>query len=308
MNKDRIRHLKVCGESGQYAGCPTNGGMWAWGNELLVGFALGQHKEQVGHTREAGPAAAMRTRNEIALETLDGGRITATIREGTGSALVLIPETWGNAHTRDPLLERLDPNLRIICVALAGQDDNWPPCHHPSIPRFSAHVIALADHIGLDRFVVAGHSLGGMVSLDLLRSGPDRILGAVSIEGWTNWTVKNRAFADDTDSTLTDAQRRFLEDVRHRLLDRWDPALRTRYSTIWREWDGWDILNATPLPVLEIWGDRGRTRPTREIMRIPDRPNIELAWIPNASHNLLVEAPDRLAELLNNFVGKNVDT
>jgi pimeloyl-ACP methyl ester carboxylesterase len=255
-----------------------------------------------------GPAGAGVARNgwqETAIETPDGCRITATIREGTGPALVLIPETWGNADTRGPMLERLDTNLKLICVSLAGQDDNWPPPDQPSIPRFSAHVMALADQIGLGRFFVAGHSLGGMVSLDLLRYGPARILGAISIEGWTHWTVKSRAFADNTDSTLTDAQRRFLDDVRHRLLDRWDPALRARYCAVWREWDGWDILNATPIPVLEIWGDRGRSRPSLACMRIPARPNIDLAWMPDASHNLLVEAPDRLAGLLNYFIEKH---
>lgn len=240
--------------------------------------------------------------HETALETPDGCRITAVIREGPGPTLVLIPETWGNADTRGPLLERLDRDLNLVCVSLAGQDANWPPPAQPSIPQFSAHVMALADQIGLGRFFVAGHSLGGMVSTDLLRYGPDRILGAISIEGWPHWTVKEDAFANDTDSTLTDAQRRFLADVRRRLLDRWDPAFRARYCAVWREWDGRDILNATPVPVLEIWGDRGRTRPSRAVMRIPDRPTIELAWIANASHNLLVEAPDQLAGLLNHFL------
>jgi pimeloyl-ACP methyl ester carboxylesterase len=240
--------------------------------------------------------------HEIAVETPDGCRITATVREGTGPALLLLAGTWGNADTRGPLIERLDTNLRLVCVSLAGQDDNWPPPSDPSIPQFSAQVMALADQIGLDRFFVAGHSLGGMVSIDLLRNGPARILGAISIEGWTHWMVKANAFADDTDSTLTNTQRRFLDEVRHRLLDRWEPALRARYCSVWREWDGWDILNVTTIPVLEIWGDRGRTRPSREVLRIPDRPVIELAWIPNASHNLHVEAPDRLAALLNDFI------
>jgi pimeloyl-ACP methyl ester carboxylesterase len=235
----------------------------------------------------------------------DGNRITAAVRAGRGPALVLIPGTWGNAHTRGPLLERLDTALTIVCVALAGQDDNWPPPQHPSIPMFSDHILALADHLGLNHFFVAGNSLGGMVALEMLRFGPSRIEGAISIEGWTHWAVLQNAFANDTTSTLTESQRRRLEEVRHQLLDRWDPALRARYNAIWQEWDGWEILRTTPLPVLEIWGDRSRPHPSREVMRIPDRPNIELAWIPNTSHNLLVEAPDRLAELMNPFVHRH---
>jgi pimeloyl-ACP methyl ester carboxylesterase len=163
-------------------------------------------------------------------------------------------------------------------------------------------VLSLADTLGLERFFVGGNSLGGMIAIDMLRLAPNRISGAISIEGWTHWTVSQDAFDSDTSSTLNDRQRAFLEQVRHSLLDRWDPELRAEYGTMWKHWDGWDTLATTSIPVLEIWGDRGRPRPSRDRMRIPDRENIELAWIPGASHHLLTEAPDRLAEFINGFM------
>jgi hypothetical protein len=79
MEKNRIHHLKVCGEPGQYAGWPANGGMWAWGNELLVGFALGKHKEQPGHSRDA---ASMR---DTLARSLDGGE-TWSIEPGPAAS------------------------------------------------------------------------------------------------------------------------------------------------------------------------------------------------------------------------------
>lgn len=36
-----MRHVVVYREPGRFAGWPANGGMWAWGNELLVGFRQG---------------------------------------------------------------------------------------------------------------------------------------------------------------------------------------------------------------------------------------------------------------------------
>jgi pimeloyl-ACP methyl ester carboxylesterase len=148
---------------------------------------------------------------------------------------------------------------------------------------------------------LAGNSLGGMIAIDMLRFGPNRILGAISIEGWTHWTVLRNAFQGDTSSTLDKSQRRFLERVRRELLGRWVPQRRAEYAAMWKRWDGWDILNATRIPVLEIWGDRGRPRPPRHLLRIPDRENIRLEWIAGASHNLLIEAPEQLAELISAF-------
>ena len=232
-----------------------------------------------------------------------GNRITAEIREGEGPTLVLVPGTWGNARTRGRLVEGLDRNLKLVCVALAGQDDNWPPPRSPSIPGFTDEVMDLADALGLGPFYVGGNSLGGMIAVDALRFGSKRIRGAVSIEGWTHSTVSADVFGGDTNSTLDPEQRDFLRDVRKALLDRWSEDDRTTYASVWRRWDGWEILAATEIPVLEIWGDRGRPQPTREAMRIPDRPNIEVKWIPGASHNLLIEAPDRVAELINRFTG-----
>jgi len=230
-----------------------------------------------------------------------GNRTLAEVRDGSGPSLVLVPGTWGNARTRARLVEELDRDLKLVCVTLAGQDDNWPPPERPSIPQFSEDVFSLADQLGLERFFVGGNSLGGMIAIDMLRFGLDRILGAISIEGWTHWTVLDDAFGGDTSNTLGNSQREFLDDVRRQLLDRWKPELRAKYATMWKKWDGWEILAATQVSVLEIWGDRGRPRPSRELMRLPDRENIKLEWIPGASHNLLVEAPERLAELINGF-------
>jgi len=187
-------------------------------------------------------------------------------------------------------------------MTLAGQDDNWPPPPSPSIPQFSEDIISFADTLDLKQFYVGGNSLGGMIAIDMLRYGPNRILGAIAIEGWTHHTVSKNAFDSDTSSTLNNAQRTHLQHVRDKLLNRWDPDHKTTYSTMWKKWDGWQMLNTTQIPVLEIWGDRARPKPSREQMRIPNRKNIQLTWIPNASHNLLIEAPEQLAKLINQFI------
>jgi hypothetical protein len=42
--------VKVYAEPGRYGGWPANHGIWRWGDEILVGFQTGYHKEQAGHT------------------------------------------------------------------------------------------------------------------------------------------------------------------------------------------------------------------------------------------------------------------
>ncbi|HUP79659.1 MAG TPA: sialidase family protein [Pirellula sp.] len=39
------QHVKVYAESGRFAGWPANHGLWSWGDEILVGFSAGYHKD-----------------------------------------------------------------------------------------------------------------------------------------------------------------------------------------------------------------------------------------------------------------------
>lgn len=39
------QHVKVYFQPGRYGGWPANYGIWSWGDEILVGFELGYHKD-----------------------------------------------------------------------------------------------------------------------------------------------------------------------------------------------------------------------------------------------------------------------
>src|SRR5262245_37436460 len=39
------KHVKVYAEPGRFGGWPANHGIWSWGDEILVGFSAGYHKD-----------------------------------------------------------------------------------------------------------------------------------------------------------------------------------------------------------------------------------------------------------------------
>ncbi len=65
-----VRHIQVYGQEGRFAGWPANHGMWMWGNEILVGFSTGFHKnlgaERHNIDRE-------RPEHHVLARSLDGG-------------------------------------------------------------------------------------------------------------------------------------------------------------------------------------------------------------------------------------------
>ncbi len=65
--KNDIQHEIVFYEDGRFAAWPANGGMWTWGDEILVCFTMADHNDVSGHTYDV-----FTSRNMLA-RSLDGG-------------------------------------------------------------------------------------------------------------------------------------------------------------------------------------------------------------------------------------------
>jgi pimeloyl-ACP methyl ester carboxylesterase len=82
------------------------------------------------------------------------------------------------------MFERLGPALakrgnRVICVDLLGhgRSDQPDDLRLYSMPLFGEQIVALLDHLGLERAVVGGTSLGANVALELAVRDPERVEG-----------------------------------------------------------------------------------------------------------------------------------
>lgn len=75
-----LRHGIVFQEKGKFGGWPANGGMWHWGDEILVCFTKADHKEQAGHTFDKSTA-----RNTFG-RSLDGG-LTWTLEDAQAQGI-----------------------------------------------------------------------------------------------------------------------------------------------------------------------------------------------------------------------------
>jgi pimeloyl-ACP methyl ester carboxylesterase len=94
--------------------------------------------------------------------------------------IVLIHGLLMNRH----MFERLGPSLakrgnRVVCIDLLGHGDSDQPddLRQYSMPLFAEQVIALLDHLELERAVVGGTSLGANVALELAVRHPGRVEG-----------------------------------------------------------------------------------------------------------------------------------
>jgi pimeloyl-ACP methyl ester carboxylesterase len=241
------------------------------------------------------------THNHLTLD--DGTRLAWHTREGGGPTLVLIPGSWGDYLVYNRLLAHLDPNLRIIIVELRGHGDSSPATLKGSMELFADDVLKVVAHLKLERYYISGHSIGGMLAVEIAGREPQGLAGSIPIEGWTHHTVQKNAFGHLPEFPLTPEHEAERLANRERGLARLTEAERQDFGNVWRNWDGNDALKKTEVPMLQIWGDRNMDPvPDRATMQIPDRDNIQVVWIANASHALLVEQAEAVARAINDFI------
>lgn len=225
------------------------------------------------------------------------------LRDGAGPSLLLIPGSFNDHRIFDRFLSTLPVGWRVVIVELPGHCSS-PPAVNPTMRGFADDVLGVVETLKLRRFYVGGHSIGGMLAIEIAGRRPDQVAGVISMEGWTHHLVQAEAFGGDTRSTLTSEQHALRESHRARVRDKLTDAQIAAFASVWRKWDGQPILESTQVPVLEIWGDRGQPRPSRQLMRIPERPNVELAWMSGVSHPLLIECPAEVARATVDFVSR----
>lgn len=105
---------------------------------------------------------------------------------GEGEPVVLIhgfassrQGTWEETGWYDELT---DAGRRVVALDCRGHGDSAKP-HDPAAyghATMAGDVVALLDHLGIDRADLMGYSMGGWVSLHLLVDHPDRVRAAVA--------------------------------------------------------------------------------------------------------------------------------
>jgi 3-oxoadipate enol-lactonase len=70
-------------------------------------------------------------------------------------------------------------HFRVVAPDLPGHGRYSRPWPKFSIQKCADHIVALADSLGIDRFIACGYSMGSLVAQELWRSHPDRIDGLV---------------------------------------------------------------------------------------------------------------------------------
>jgi pimeloyl-ACP methyl ester carboxylesterase len=231
---------------------------------------------------------------------------------GTGTPLVLL---HGGMMTIELSFAGLIPDLaerhQVIGVELQGHG-RTADIDRPITPTaLAGDVVALLDHLGLDRVHVLGHSMGAGTALELAVSHPSRVRSVVAASA----SVRPEGMHEDlTDpakqatSTRMPTQQDF-EDFRD-AYQRLSPHpehfqdFLTTLSTSSADLQGWSDaqLAGITAPVLLVLGDRDFTTVEHGALMQQLIPGSQLAVLPGTTHMEVTRKADLLLPLLRRFL------
>ncbi|WP_298302036.1 alpha/beta hydrolase [uncultured Erythrobacter sp.] len=117
--------------------------------------------------------------------TLANGQEVHLRDEGPRDALpiILLHGSAADLHTWQPWADGLSSDYRVIRYDQIGHGLTGPAVGGTyTLADFTGDVERIADHLGLERFVLGGNSMGGWVTAGYALENPERLAGIVLVD------------------------------------------------------------------------------------------------------------------------------
>ena len=231
---------------------------------------------------------------------------------GSGSPLVLL---HGGLLTIDINFAGLIPTLaqrhRVIAIELQGHGRTADIDREITPAASATDVVALLDHLGIDRAHVLGHSMGAAVALELAVNHPGRVRSVVPVSGTVRpdglhpdlqdpaaFATSTRMPTPEDFTEFTEAYRRLSPHPEH-----FDDFMATLSSSS-ADVQGWSDaqLDAISAPVLVVVGDHDFVTVEHAALMKELIPGSQLAVLPGTTHMQATRRPELLLPLLTAFL------
>ena len=117
------------------------------------------------------------------LQLTNGGRINYVVT-GSGPPLLLVPGLGGRGDFWQPLVPRFADRFTVVLHDHRGTGRSSLDRLDYSVEQMASDLLALMDHLGLERAHLVGHSTGGAIGQTLAIDRPERIDRLVLSATW----------------------------------------------------------------------------------------------------------------------------
>jgi pimeloyl-ACP methyl ester carboxylesterase len=261
------------------------------------------------------------------------GSTMAYIDIGEGDTVVLGHSYLWSADMWEEQIRILSQRYRVIAPDLWGHGESGPlPPYTTDLQQIALQHLSLLDQLGIERFAIAGHSVGGMWAVELALLFPHRIAGLALLGTYVGSEPeeqRERYFSMlDTVASLASVPDAIIEAIvpmsfsgnaiRHRadLVDSFRSRLRQTHSgqlvktvvplgrMIFGRRDALADLPRLAMPSLVISGGQDLSHPPDEGRAMALALGCRFIEIADAGHISTLDAPGQISSLLSSLVAE----
>lgn len=256
--------------------------------------------------------------------------------EGEGPVVVLLHANYSSLFMWEPWVSALKDGYRVIRVDLPAHGLTGPePSGNYTLERIQYLIEAFIDSRGLERFTLAGTSIGGTVAMRYTADHPDRVERLVLISpGSLEKRVRGRTQGADIPKAANviayvapPAFTRFMLEndygdparVSDAVVDEWysmwsREGNRLAMIELLRQYVSGGVeekIRAVKVPVLLIWGEQNKRVPlslayeTQALLQ--NSPEVRLEVLPGIGHMLVQEAPLESAAVMRRYLDERAE-
>ncbi|MCG8419586.1 MAG: alpha/beta hydrolase [Proteobacteria bacterium] len=222
------------------------------------------------------------------------------------------------------VLDRLRHRHRCIAMDCRGAGDSEHTEHGYTIAEMAADVVGIANHLGLDRFAYVGHSMGGVIGMELGLVWADRLdklilVAPAPADGMQlapderarrRQLWRARARQQLIDERMVTGARELGREIIAAAVDRALSVSERHHEECWKALRDVRLGHrlgeiTTPTLVVSAAADAMLTSNLDDFRRLP---NATLHVFSRVGHTIQRELPDELAVVLDDFLHHGVVT
>ena len=254
--------------------------------------------------------------------TVNGARLWYEVR-GTGAPVLFHHGYTASRVNWMPVVERLEGRYQCIVMECRGTGESEYTADGYSLEQYAADVIGVMDHLGIERFTYAGHSMGGGIGYVLALTYPQRVerlvlMAAIPADGFPGNVGREVTQPTEADRPTMLARYQAQRFRPESETDAWfeDRARHVlgvssgHYVQGMQMMSGLSVgdrLGELTMPTLVIAGGADGLLPAnlKDFGRLP---NATLQVFSHAGHEVSIHEPDGVARCMDDFLTMGVIT